>query len=307
MHFMTFSSSTVIEAVILAFLILLLGMDALTNSIVGFSFFLFMVTVPLSAGLAFFFPRAGFAAAMVTTILFERFFALSPMIIGDVVYKLYPLDIILASVFLSALLVFLYEGKTFFRFRFSDRFLFGFFVLVTGIFLATVFGWNDTSLAIAFSTWKNYVFYGLTVFFLGGMLRKKEDFVSFGKLFLVGTAFATIFLLIGILRGEGLWTEYTPLSTSGTRFLAFPHAFYFSLALLVLLLPLPLWLNKASRQKQFFMSLFSAVLVCGILGSLMRHLWLGLGGASLVSFLVSPLIFGKAFLGFSYRFVFPVY
>lgn len=304
---MTFSSSSKrIEPVILAFLILFLGMNALANAVVGFSLPVFVATVPLSAILAFFFPRAGFAAAMITTVLFERFFTLSPMIIGDIAYKLYPLDIILVAVFLSALLVFLREGKAFFHFRFSDKFLLGFFVLVTGIFLVTVFRAGDTSLAVAFSTWKNYVFYAFTVFFLGGMLRKKEDLVSFGKLFLAGTAFATIFLLIGIVRGEGLWTEYTPLSTPGTRFLAFPHAFYFSLSFIILLFSLPYWQDTASRQKRFLLSIFSVVLVCGILGSLMRHLWLGLGGAFFVALLLSPDVFGKSLLRFSGRFIFPI-
>lgn len=293
---MIFTADTRRESVILFFLLLLLGSNALVNAAVGFSLPLFIATVPFAAVLAFFFPRAGFVAAILLTIFFERFFALQPFFIGDIPYKLYPLDIILGAVFLSALLLWMREGKTFLTVRHVDSLLLGFFLLVTGIFLATVFWLNDTSLATAFSTWKNYVFYGLAVFFVGGMIRTWDDLIAFAKLFFIGVLSTLVFLAIGIFRGEGLWTEYTPLSTAGTRFLAFPHAFYFSLALLLLLFSLPRWADGSKNMLRNWGIGVGALLGIGIVSSLMRHLWLGIGGAVLLLLLVSPRVFGTVLL-----------
>lgn len=298
---MVFSADSRRESVILFFLLLFLGSNALVNAAFGFSLPLFLATVPLSAVLAFFFPRAGFMAAILLTIFFERFFTLQALSIGDAAYKLYPLDIILGAVFLSALLLWMREGRAFLSLRFSDTLLLGFLLLVTGIFLAIIFGLSDASVATAFSTWKNYVFYGLAVFFVGGMIRSREDLVVFTKLFFIGVISALVFLAIGVLRGEGLWTEYTPLSTAGTRFLAFPHAFYFSLALLMLLSSLPQWLDGSKNTLRNWLLVLSAVLGLGILGSLMRHLWLGIGGTVLILLMASPRVFGKAlsrFMGY---------
>lgn len=303
---MTFSSDTRREGVILFFLLLLLGTNALVNAGFGFVLPLFLATVPLSAGLAFFFPRAGFMSALLLMIFFERFFTLQTLFIGEVAYKLYPLDIILGAVFLSALLLWLREGRAFLSLRFSDRLLLGFFLLVTAIFLATVLGLNDTSISVAFSTWKNYVFYGLAVFFVAGMIRNQEDLVRCTKLFFGAVIFAIIFLVIGVIRSEGLWTEYTPLSTFGTRFLAFPHAFYFSLALLILLFSLPQWLHTSNKTLRNWLLILSAVLGLGILGSLMRHLWLGIGGTILLLLIISPKAFGTVFLRFLGYFIFPI-
>lgn len=303
---MTFASEARREGVILFFLLLLLGTNALVNATFGFSLPLFMATVPLSAGLAFFFPRAGFVAAVLLTIVFERFFTLQALSIGDSTYKLYPLDIILGAVFLSAFFLWLREGRTFFALRFSDRLLVGFFLLVTAIFLATVLGLTDTSLAVAFSTWKNYVFYGLSVFFVAGMLRNQEDLRQCMKLFLGGVIFAILFLVIGVIRGEGLWTEYTPLSTSGTRFLAFPHAFYFSLALIILLFSLPGWLHTPNKVLRKWLLVLSVVLSVGVVSSLMRHLWLGIGGAVVVFLVASPRVFGRAWFHLLGYFIVPV-
>jgi len=237
--------------------------------------------------------------------MFERFFTLEPILWGQSMLKLYPLDLILGAVFVSAFFLFLKNGKQFFHFRKCDYWLISFFILVTILFLVTVGNSADISLSVAFSTWKQYVFYGLMIFFLGGMIRSKEDVISLLKLFFMGLAFASLFLFVGILRGEGLWTEFTPLSTAGTRFLAFPHAFYYSIGLAILILSLPVWFKKGNPERTFSLSLFSIVLTAGIIGSLMRHLWLGFSGMLFVALFSSPFTFGRTFLRYLRSFILP--
>lgn len=301
---LSFSGSPRVECGVLAFLIILLGTNALVNAAFGFFMPVFLATVPLATLVAFFFPRSGFVASVTLTIFFERFFTLQPIVIGESVYKLYPLDIILGTVFVSAALLWLKSGKEFLRLRTADFWFFSFLIFVTLIFFISLFGWNDTLSPVAFSTWKNYVFYPLTVLFLAGMARNKADLRQFGKLFLVSIAAASSFLVIGIVRGEGLWTQFTPLSTPGIRLLAFPHAYYFSLALLIILFTLPFWSRKEQRYP-LWISLFTLVLVVGIFGSLMRHLWLGLSGAFVFALARSPWQFGKNFVTFVSRFIAP--
>lgn len=293
------------ERAVLVFLFVFLGANAFFNAFFGFSLLLFLGTVPLSAALVFFFPRAGLVAALLLIIFFERFFTLQATWIGDVAYKLYPLDIILAAAFLGTVLTVLAERIRRPVFRAADGFLLAFFALVTGVFLVSFFGLSEVSGAVAFSTWKNYVFYGLTVFITLFLLRTREELLAFVRLLLFGIMAAGVFLVVGILRGQGLWTEYTPLSTAGLRLLAFPHAFYFSMALLALLLSLPQWWERVSERRRTIVSLFMLFLFFGVIGSLMRHLWLGLAGALVVALLLSPYLFGRSLTFFLARFVFP--
>ncbi len=295
-----------LESTVLGFLVFLLGINVFLNAAYGFVLPVFLATVPVAGVLSFFFPQAGFFAVLVMTVFFERFFTLSPVIIGEQVFKLYPLDVILVAIFCSWLLSFLKEGRNFFRFRSFDNWLLGFFAFVSVLFLAAL-SWGDTDTAVAFSTWKNYVFYGFSVFFLAGTVRSKEDLFALGKLFLTSVAAASVFLLIGIIRGEGLWTEFTPLSTPGVRFLAFPHAFYFSLALITLLFSLPLWLKKDGVRPSSRLVFFVSVLALGVVGSLMRHLWLGIGATILMGLILSPMVFGKRLVSLSLKFVFPLF
>lgn len=113
-----------------------------------------------------------------------------------------------------------------------------------------------------------------------------------------GVATAGAFFILALIRGQGLWTEYTPLSTEGVRLLAFPHTFYFSLALLITLLSLPIWFKKASTNVQLACGAWVTFLTAGIISSLMRHLWLGLLLAFSVALASAPIYYGKALAAF---------
>ncbi|MEI7749565.1 MAG: O-antigen ligase family protein [Candidatus Moraniibacteriota bacterium] len=300
------------ETFAFTFLIILLSVDAAVNAVAGFSLPIFLATVIPAAFLAFLYPRSGLAASLVTAILFERFFTLMPLTVGETTYKLYPLDLILAPVFLSAFLLFVRDGRLRFRFVTVDRLLLLFFGIVTAVFIVGLIGLGkDQGLATAFSTWKNYVFYGMLYFATAVLVRSWKDVWMVAKIFLSAVATAGIFLLIGIVRGGGLWTEYTPLSTPGTRFLAFPHAFYYSLGLIVVLLFLPYMSyrtedrdteNESSRWRYTFVLILSA----GIILSLMRHLWIGIAVTFTLAMLLSPKLIGKTLVRFTLKLALPL-
>ncbi len=215
-------------------------------------------------------PRAGLSALVILTVLFERFFTLEGFQFGRDIVKLYPLDVVLLGLYTYAAGK-LFFGKTSFRWGWPGIFLIGFFALSTIYLAASLFGFGAAE--VAFSTWKNYVFYGILSLILPIVLESEDDIRMLVKRFLYAAVSAIAFLFLGVALGGGLWTEYTPLSTEGVRLVAFPHSFYFSLALLSLLVTVRFWERRNDRLLLFaVMALWSI----GIVGGLMRHLWIGL-------------------------------
>ncbi len=284
-----------------ALLLFLLAGYSVANIFIGPFLPAFVGLVLPAALLTFFFPRAGFFASVVMTIVFERFYTLSPLVVGDTEYKLYALDAILASAFFSVLVLAVQEGRRLSRLRVSDMLFGAFLVWSIGIFFGGLIASPEMSLATAFSTLKNYVFYGMLFFFVSYTIRSRDEVFFFAKVFLGGVALATTFLALGIIRGGGLWTEYTPLSTAGTRFLAFPHAFTFSLAFLAIFFSAPFWFSDKKRKAVLLW--FLTVLAVGIVGSLMRHLWLGISGAIVFGLLFFPSEYKRIFFRMSLPFI----
>lgn len=290
--FSALSDSRKREGIAFVFLLILLSINSAANATVGFSLPIFLSTIVPAIVLAFLYPRSGLVAAISVTILFERFFTLFPIIIGETAYKFYSLDAVLLSSFVGMTLLALRRLGRGIRFRMSDILVLAFFAVVSGIFLAGIVTGSE-GVATAFSTWKNYVFYGAVYFLVAASVRTIDDVRVAGRIFLGVTFSATAFLILGLVRGGGLWTEFTPLSTPGIRYLAFPHAFYFSLAFLVVLMTLPE--QGDSKGNQGFLRNFSflSILAVGILASLMRHLWIGIAATVGIIALVRPRIDGQ--------------
>ena len=217
-------------------------------------------------------PKAGLWAIICLTVLFERFFTLEPLQFGRYALKLYPLDLVLLGMFGGVLVRILAHRTKLFLDR-SMLFLGIFFGIATLYFLASFLGFGERDLSVALSTWKNYVFYGMLAVVLPQVVVSKRDIRLTVKIFLWSVALGLIFLVIGIARGNGLWTEFTPLSTEGVRLLAFPHAFYFSLAVMTLLVSNDYW---DPYRKSGFVWLLMGILMFGILSALMRHIWIGM-------------------------------
>ncbi|MDD2766539.1 MAG: O-antigen ligase family protein [Candidatus Moranbacteria bacterium] len=253
-------------------IILSFSLIALTRWVFGFvPGLMLLATIPLFF-LSLLRPKAGVLSLIVLTVLFERFFTLESFQFGTSMIKLYPLDIVLFGVYVGVLAKMIYGKARFFLDRVSV-FLILFFVLASIYFIESVIGFNTEDISVAFSTWKNYVFYGVLFFVLPLILENESDIKQVVKYFLFAVVLGIIFIIIGVIRGEGLWTEFTPLSTEGVRLLSFPHAFYFSLAVLGMIVTGTFWEQYRYRAVLW---IALALWIFGIVGSLMRHMWIGM-------------------------------
>ena len=261
-----------IETISAIFIIALLTMMILANFFVGFILPLYFIVMLVAALIAIAHPRSGLYAIIFLTFVFERFFTLAPIILGRNECKLYPLDVLLVAIAIGTIWKLLDGGTVFSGLRKVDLFVVA-FIFISGIyFILSAFIWNNDQ-SLAFSSAKNYGFYALLYFIVYFLIDSRAHFLRFGK-FIIASAIAIIpFIAFGILTGEGLWSQYTPLSTEGVRTLAFTHAFYISLTLIVAITYVIQNKNKFSAVLVFLIPIWAV----GILGSMMRHLWISLG------------------------------
>ena len=251
------------------FLSLLSSVLVLINLLFGFSLPLYLLVAICVVTLSFVYPLAGLLAVTFLTLLWSQNFTLSPFIFNQSEYKFYLVDLFLVPIyFRTALDWFKYRQPALTGF---DKLLLVFFAWVALIFVFSLAFW-DANLATAVSSLKNYIFYPLLFFVIWYQFRNRQIFSTWFAFFMAGALASLGFFVHGLLTGQGLWTDITPLSTAGSRFLDFNHAFYLCLAF-ILGLPYLIWRkDQFSRVLTWLLPLF----VAGILGSLMRHLWLAL-------------------------------
>jgi O-antigen ligase len=264
-----------IELFFAIFAIAAVSVFVLANLFFGYSLYLFAFSALAGFFVSVFRPRAGILAIVFLTFVFERFFTLVPVFWNRAEYKIYPLDILFAGVLIGVLATFVDVGRLQ-KVKFGRLdFLVAIFILASSAyFFASAYLFRADT-AVAFSTFKNYAFYGLFYFAIVHLFKSKESLFRLLKFALAGAIAITIFIFIGAVRGEGLWTEFTPLSTPGTRILAFPHSFFLSMAVLIALAYLAFGKLKSGVSKNIFIVLVPVWLL-GIAGSLMRHLWISL-------------------------------
>jgi O-antigen ligase len=270
------------------FVVLFVAIFILVQLTVGFQLSLFAVAMAVGVVLTLWHPRVGLYASVVLTIFFERFYTLQPLVLGRTLYKLYPIDIVLGAMLVAVAIRILFR-QTQIKLRGVDWILIIFLTYITVLFIRdiTVVAADANT---AFSTWKNYFFYGLLYFAVPLLLRDKKHLFRFVKFFLAGSVGAILSVLIGIVRGEGLWTQFTPLSTNGVRILAMPHAYYFSMALISVVLSLKYIKSLQDKGSRLASILFVSLpfWIIGITGSLMRHLWIGVIFALTVMWFILP-------------------
>lgn len=218
------------------------------------------------------------------TMVFERQFTLSGLVMDKAVYKLYLLDLVLIFSFLATAIS---------QLRKRTKILFGWPEILLGVFMALVTIYLTVSLfdinaefAVAFSSFKNYFFYPLIYFLVILIIDSREKLKGFINLLLLVAVGLIGFIAIGFLNGAGLWTEFTPLSTGGVRYLAGTHALYMLFALLIAAA-----LLFHNRIRSPFLAIgIMAFWSLGIGASLMRHLWLALavGLATLLILMEKP-------------------
>ncbi|NCN07528.1 hypothetical protein GW933_02430 [Candidatus Falkowbacteria bacterium] len=275
---------------------LYVGCFVILGIIIGFSPIVYGLFFIIS--LIFILPShlLGLYMIIFMTMIFERWFSLSPLITDSAIYKLYPLDIIIIITILSWLLNQLKTSSHKILFRFPEKIL-TLFIVLNIIYLIKSFFEINTDIGVAFSSFKNYAFYPILYFLIIYSIQTKKQLKNITHLILLGGVAIIAFLIIGLMRGEGLWTEYTPLSTVGVRFLAGTHAFYLVIATLIALslLAFDRFKNKG------FISMIIIIWLTGTVLSLMRHLWLSffVGLSTLLIFI--PIINRKNLIKSSFK------
>ncbi len=256
-------------------IILVVGIFCLYNFLHGFNAILYGLSIFVTFFLCLFYPRAGIYSMVILTFVFERFFTLVPIYLDRTLYKIYPLDFFIIAIAAGTILKLVYDKchhKQITKFSFSE---YAFLVVLAWIAFEWVFHFlikKPENNLIAFSTFKNYFFYPILYFLVIYLFPDKKELSRLLNAFIAGGVIVTTFVVIGAIRGEGLWSEYTPLSTSGTRILAFTHAFYLQMALIILLIK-QIYLSNSFKRHYI---LIASVWLIGIVGSLMRHLWIAL-------------------------------
>lgn len=246
----------------------------LVNFLFGFVWPLYLLAAGALFFLAFFYPRSGLYALTFLTIIFERFFTLFSPVIARVEYKIYFPDLIIIGMLLSAI-VSLFRNKKpiILQLKGETVMLLLFLGLNVVYYFLSVLIYNSNAY-LSFSSFKNYAFYSLLYFLVFWNMENERHLKRFAKFFFGAAILLVGFIFFGILNGEGLWTEYTPLSTEGVRILAFTHGLYLAL----LFLPLLLFLVFGPKRKEASLLLFLlAIFAIGILGTMMRHIWVALG------------------------------
>lgn len=262
--------------------IILLSLVIGLNFFAGFNLYLYLLCGAVSFAAVIARPRAGLYALVFLTFIWEKFFTLAPLVLNGQEYKFYLFDLLFCAMMVAWLIAFV-SGRLELKWRAADWLLLAFIIIVSVDFLVSAFGLK-TPLQPTFSSWKNYGLYALLFWLTTWLIDSREHLRRLFYFAIAGGIGILGFLAYGLYTGTGLWTEYTPLSTPGTRILAFNHAFYLSL----LFLPALAYVIAKRNKLAGWLTILLPVWLIGIIGSLMRHLWIALIGG----FFVMILAFG---------------
>lgn len=236
-------------------------------------------------------PLVGLGLTLGLTMLFERFFTLASLSFDGNIYKIYPLDIVIGITILGAIAHIVQRRLAPIRWELPEKLLSLFIITALVHFLFSLMEFSSDS-AVVFSTFKYYALYPL-LYFLTVALVNNRDALAYMIKTIIGAGMGIIiFIIIGVWNGAGLWTEFTPLSTDGTRLLAGTHGFYLTLASLIVFS----YLAYRRWRRPIWGWVLIAIWSFGILASLMRHLWIAEAIALIVMFVIVPLAAKKQLL-----------
>jgi len=220
-------------------------------------------------------PASGLYILVICTMWFERHFTLAPVVLNSMTIKLYPIDFVILFLIISVAARIIFGGWRF-QLKTLDRFILIFGIICTvGLSVAYIRGLD---LSIAFGTYKNYFLYSVVYFLFAIILRAEEDWRRLMSWFFAGGIGLFFFLAFGLISGYGLWSEFTPLSTSGDRLLAGTHTFYFVL-FFFWLVGLYIWKKKKHGEKWFdsiWLWIALSLSLGALVVSLVRHLWIAM-------------------------------
>lgn len=257
-----------IELTYAAFAAALLSLFLLANYFSGFNLWLYLIVMAVAVTISVAYPRAGLCVIIFLTFIFERFFTLVPIVLGKSEYKLYPIDVFLAAVIVGTLFQ-LASGKLKMKLKRPDFLLLAFAASSIVYFFVSAYVLKN-EFSLAFSTAKNYAFYSLFYFVSFVLIDSEKRFKELAVCVFAGAVGICWFILYGFVVRHGLWSDFTPLSTEGIRTLAFTHAYYVSLAIIIALVYMAYRADIFSR----YLLIITPLWALGIVGSMMRHLWI---------------------------------
>ncbi|PIR73680.1 MAG: hypothetical protein COU40_01290 [Candidatus Moranbacteria bacterium CG10_big_fil_rev_8_21_14_0_10_35_21] len=281
------------------FVVIFCSFLALFNLFFGSSLMVFLACISPAIVITFFYPRSGIYAVVFLTLVFERFFSLQSLFLGRQEIKLYPLDMILGAILLSALIA-LISRKIKLKMEKMDWLMVG-FILLGLIYFIFSFFLSSSELDLAFSSLKYYSFYPLIYFLILIFIKNKKQIDLLLKFALVGATTIVLFIISGIVLGQGIWSEFTPLSTEGIRTLAFPHGFYIEMAIITLIIWLAFKKNKINSNFYLILIILWSI---GIIGTMMRHIWIALGLTSIFCLWILPKLAKKNLLVLGKKIIF---
>ena len=271
------------DSLIALVLIILQSVFLLVNFTSGFNLFLYIIVAIITLVVSCLKPRASLYALLVLLLIFAKFFSLQSLWLAEVEYKIYLVDIFLIGIIFN-LIIRLLSGKIKWQIRATDIWLIFFMFLAVVYFILSLSYWNGM-FNLAFSSLKNYLFYPLLFFITLFLIDSREHLYRLFNFFILGSVIIIGFIIYGLIVGQGLWTAITPLSTFGSRLLDFDHAFYLCLASLSGLAYLIIKPDRWSKWWQILLFIFAI----GIIGSLMRHLWIALAVAVLFMYFLAKI------------------
>lgn len=246
----------------------------------GFNLWFFILASIAGLIISIIWPAAGLTSIIVLTLIFAKQFTLQPTIIGQSVYKFYPIDVLLIGTYIGIFFRLL-KKEIKWQLKTADILLVLFIIATFIYFLLSIGVWGG-QFNLAFSSFKNYTFYPLLFYAFYLVFDYKYKFDNFKRFCFFAVLPIIGFFAYGLINGQGLWTEITPLSTEGSRFLDFDHAFYLSLAILAGLAVQ--FFSKKDNRVWFWLT---PIYIFGVIGSMMRHLWIAGIIAGIYLFLVS--------------------
>lgn len=251
-----------------------LGLFLLHSIFFGQSLIVYFLALFICALCILFYPEAGLYTIVVLTMWFERYFTLQSLQIGVYSYKIYPLDFVILFIILSLLFRLARGTLKWYWQKFDWPILFFLLAVALGYLVSLPKNVDPT---LAFSTFKNYGLYAVVYVLAVLLLPTKRDWKEFMNWFVLGGVGLFFFLIYGIISGHGLWSEFTPLSTTGTRLIAGTHLFYLVLFGFWLLAGY-LWTEgkKLSSEKYAWQVSAIILVLIGIIVGLVRHLWVAL-------------------------------
>lgn len=267
------------------------GIFVISSFFISFSLPLYILCIGIASIFILKKPEVGLYSNIILSIIFGFSHTLLPLVWNDVTYKIYPIDVLTIITLTSFLLYKLRNSEI--KLKTGGRL--GILILVFMAFclFSMLYGiLQGGSGSLAFSTFKNYAVYGIFFFMVINIIDNKQRLKELFNVFLVSGILLLFFVFLGLVQGSGLWIEFTPLSTEGTRLLAPNHAFYLCIAIIFSI-------NFLAFKKNIFGKLTTLIILAqtiGVAGSLTRHLWLALGVTLALSFLLLPKDYKKNLL-----------